>query len=398
MVLLSLLCGCPKPAPDPLAAQRAALIAAEAAELPPDWAPHATLVLGRTTVDTLIRSALNTELAAGAEPLVLGFLGTQITITQQTEIESLAVGASSGCTSCLTAELELRGSNGLELSNETGSNTSALEWTASVHAVFELSVTETQRGKRVIALRLADADSWTVDLHLGSLPPGWAAFLANAVQAGIQDTVAKPDLPPIPVARLEEDGPVSLKGLRVRTAPAEGIALDFAFGIATAGSVDSLPDPGDHWAVVAPSATLLGLMQAAALKQPTGDEKITPEIVALSLADDAFELTMRAWPKKGRAKPQELVVHGTLGLTEAGEFNIQATSAELVKGPGVLPNLAVLLFKNKIQDEVERSLSMTVPARVDEPGPGSRNIAVEVTGLEARGDTVKLLGTLTLSE
>ena len=220
--------------------------------------------------------------------------------------------------------------------------------------------------------------------------------MGPALTKAVQKLLAKPKLPRIPVVRLGGDAPVPFAGVRVRRAQ-DAIAVELAFQSTGMGEVGALPDVQEHWAVVVPSQTVLGLMQAAALRQPIPDGPVVPMMESLSLHEDRFDLGIAVWPRTKKPKARHFMVFGTVAKAEDGRLHLEADRAEVVRGKGPTVDLATLLFKKKILRELESRLSATVPLAVEEES-GRMIVSVQVDEVRARAQTLEMVGTLSVSE
>jgi len=386
LLLLLTLAGCARPV-DPLAAQREALTLALEAPLPDGWAPHASLVVRQSVVEGVVLEALSRAMAVAVAPVEQSFFGLTASMTPTVSVTSARMSAGEGCEGCLSVTLALEGGAEMALENPTGRREQRVDWTGEASGTVLLRLDED--GRRVVA-EIADPKSWRASVDFAQVPGGWNSAISSALSAGLQAQVGRPSLPAIPLVRLEDDPRARLKGLRVRTAEV-GVVVDFAFALASAGAVVDLQAPPAEadWAVVVPAATALGMLRTAALSQPfTSDAPVVPELAGLSL-EDGFVLDVLAWPTRGRGGAREVTVYGDVALVD-GDVNVSVARAELVEQEGVLPDLAALLYGDRVLGELADAMSLTVP--------GARTQSVGGVALSGRTSSVSTAdGALVLS-
>jgi len=390
VIALLALVGCAKPV-DPLLAQREALTLALEAPLPEGWAPQAVMVVRQSAVDDVVAEALGRAMAAVAAPVKQSFFGLTASMTPTVRVTAARVTAGEGCESCLSVTLDLAGAAELALENRTGRKEQRVDWTGQASGTVAVALDEERR--QVVA-SIAEPERWRASVDFAQVPGGWNSAISSALSAGLQTQVSRPALPALPLMRLQEDPRARLRGVRLRTAP-EGLAVDFAFALGTAGTVDdlsgALPDGAD-WAALVPEATALGVLQAAALAQPFDPTRpATPELVGLSL-DGEFVLDVNAWPTRGRAAPRAVAVLGEVVLVE-GDVVVDAKGALLEDT--ALPDWVTLIYGDRLLEELTDAVSLTVPG-VRTQSLGGVALSGRTTAVSTADGVMRLSGDFSL--
>lgn len=390
MIALALLASCMRPLPDPLAEQRVAYTELRTSALPAGWAPQASVVMGREAIDQVVVAAVSHALELAATPQQATFMGLTVTVTPQARIQDALLSVTDACESCLSLDVTLEGSSLLAMANRTGRRESDWGWTARLQGAMSMSL---ERESRRVMAGFAAPESWSVDLSLDDLPAGWNQALSGTLSDMVRQQVRRPELPTIALVQLTDDVPDSLAGVRLRAVD-QAIALDFAFLIPEPGEVDSLPVPGAGWVMVMPEATMLGLLRAEALSQPYDPElPIAPELTGLALTDEGFELGVRAWPTRGRAKPKDTRIFGTIGLDGEGGVLVEATRAAWATPKGTPPDLGSLLLGRRLLDGLVTAIRSTMPATITQEAGGVKLTATP-TRVSTEGGVLRMDGTL----
>jgi hypothetical protein len=283
------------------------------------------------------------------------------------------------------------GKHNIDLTNSTGTTTLSQGWSAEVRSVIHVGIEVNQRGKKVLMASLAEADDWAVTLRLANLPDTWNMVLGTLLHNEVQRLVGRPDIPAVPVLKLQDDGPVALRDLRVRTLGDGAVALDLNFAIGRWGETQVEAGPPEGWTVDVAADTLLGLMEAAALNAPEGDEPMAILPMGLELEENEFQLDIRALSKKREGQYKDFSVRGQLSLSGDGAITIEAREAVLSGTSTKNPDLLTLLLKKKILQTVAEALTMTAPAVYTED-LGNRRVTVSLLSLGSSGGQLSLAG------
>ena len=381
---------CQRAALDPLAAERAELSAILAEQPAAGWAPHATVSLS----SELLNRALAVDISAGInkqmEPSERNVLGMKVLIRPKSEVESFVVSATDACESCLQVALSLAGKHDVDLTNMSGTTTLSQGWNAEVRSIIHLGIKVNQRGKKVLMASLAEADDWSVTLSLANLPDTWNMVIGTLLHNEVQRLVGRPDISAIPVFELQDDGPVAVRDLRVRTLGDGAIALDLNFAIPSAGATAVETGPASGWVVDVPEESLLGLMQAVALNAPDGDEPMAILPMGVGVEGSEFQFDLRALSKKKAGQYKDFSVTGELGISD-GDIRIEATEAVLSGTSTKNPDLLTLLLKKKILQTVADALTLTTPAVYTED-LGENSVTVSMLSLGASEAQIRLIG------
>lgn len=362
---------------DPHAALRTSLAEVDQAPLADGWAPEATVLLDGSRLARTLTELARQELSHVPETLTPSVpLDVDVQIRPRVTLESLSVAATDACASCLLVSQRLSGDTAVRLENDTGAMERTLAWTAELQAIVALEVAREPSGDRVLRLAATQPDAWTVDLTLGAVPVPIAVTAGRYLQDSLRGALARP-LPTVPVARIQRDGPVRVRGLRVSPS-GDDLRVDLVFVAPPGGAVAEIAPRGD-WTAVVPAATLLSVAQAAAAQLGTVDG-VAVEPTALTLADDRFTLGVTGW--KGRRRV-ELEIVGTVRV----EHDQVALEADADLAGSSRHDPVLLLVRGRLLAAVGESLAAAVPATVEEGG-----LAVTIEGLEARDDTLVIWG------
>lgn len=389
LLLCGLLAGCVHVLHDPLSAARVKQKAIEEMPLPDDWVSQTTLVLGVGLLDDLLESATVNALKKGMKTSQYRILGMDVTMEPSMTLETFEVRGSDACESCVQAELALRGTQRIIMTNSTGKMDKSINWSASIVAVFQVAVTE-KKGKKRITAALSGSDDWKVAMELGGLPKKYNRIFGDSLTKAAQKLVAKPKMPLIPIVRLGRDVPVPFAGIRIKRVD-EMLAVEFAFQAKGMGKVGALPTVGKEWAVVVPSQTLLGLMQVSALRKPPDTKPMVPAMESLSINDNRFELGIAAWSRKKKPKARRFMVYGTIEVGEDDQLHIEADRAEVVGGKDSVVDLATLLFKKKMLSEITEKLQATIPTEIRKD-TGKVEVVVDVIEVSAQQEELFVKG------
>jgi hypothetical protein len=217
--------------------------------------------------------------------------------------------------------------------------------------------------------------------------------LGTLLNKEVQSLVGRPDIPAILLVELGESEPVSIRDVRVRTLGDGAIALDLNFLIPSAGESLVEKGPGSGWSVNVPEETLLGLMQAAALMAPVGDEPLAIQPEGLVIGKAGFILDIRALSKKRFGQYKEFMIMGTVGLNERGEIDLVANEALLSGSSTNRPDLLTLLLKQKILQTVASALTMSIPGIYSEE-LGERTVRLAIESLRMGEGEIEVAGDL----
>ncbi len=389
MILALLMVACLGPLPDPLAEQRASLAA-----LPPPsagWPAQASLEVGRESLEDAVGRTVDALLTRGLAPSSLTVLGLTATVAPEAKVSDVTLVASPACADCLGLDVKIGGAVKVRMGNATGSRELSMGFHSALSGVMALSYD----GDRVLA-RPGAPDRWSASLSWDELPTGLNQTISALFTDTLRRQLALTDLPPLPVVRLRGETPVPVTGLRLRSTPS-AIALDLAFAIPTSGVVDRAADPQSGWVLTVPQETALGLMQALSLAEAYDpNARATPELMALRVADGGFELDVRAWPTRGRNRPRDLTVSGAFGLEGPGDLFLRAESARWLRTKGEPPDLAALLFGDRLMDGLVAAMAANLPGTREQSFAGM-DLLAETTRFSAADGDLRVEGTLSLT-
>jgi len=387
--ILALTAGCAAQQADPFVPLAEAMQAAQS-PLPSAWAPHATLVVSEALIGQVLSEALTHQLSVRSEPVPLT-LPPDLTVraAPRPELRSVTLVASERCDSCLRWDVSVGGTAIMKISNPTGEIEREIPGEGSLSAVVRATVEPHPGGGRRVMLGAADANGWEVKITtLSDLGGSWLGFLSSNLSEPIRHAVTHEQIPSLAVVRLPADGPVAIRDLRVR-ATADGLALDLAFVIPTAGAMSTNPRPNPHWTLGVPRDTLLGIMQAAAWVAPPQDG-VRAVPTQLQLGPGTFAMELTVVPDR-RGRQRIFTVHGEL-LTDAGALTMRPSAVDLPPGTplGALVERKIL---GALADTMHASVPITQEARV-----GASQLRISADQLVVSEEVMFIQGTALLTD
>jgi len=386
--------GCHSRGPDPFETYALALEQVRAAPLAPDWSPDATLILGDTMIQQAFSDAADLMLAELPEAIHFKLLAATVQVKPGIVRTGSRLEASAECSSCLAASIALHGDSELYIANDTGEMTRQLAWTGTLRAMYRVEAVREPRGDiRILAVAVQEND-WDLDLELESDATTAPALLINPAREKLRRLVASKRRFSLELARLENEGLVALRGLRVRPV-AEGIALDQSYMVVSPATVSpDLPSPEEGWVAVVPSGTLLALIRAA-IHQSEPPEGARFDAVGLRLEEGGFVLDLLVYPERWHRKPMALVARGTLGINDEQALSLLSLEAEPVVA-GRFAGPAVLVLRARIQEQIARALEASIPVSADkELGPGQAQVMIYA--VSTRADQLVIRGRMVVA-
>lgn len=385
----ALFAGCTGKPVDPLAQDRARLMALEQLPLADDWPAEATVYVGPGLLKAQLDTALADATATAEESAAIETLLGQVRAVPRAHVDSVAFAPTATCAACVEVTVQVAGIVDAIITSPLGALRPKLPFTAGATATLELALVTDDKG-RSVRLRAAPDGAWAVDATFETLPPGVSAALSDALAAHLERTVRAGLLPELPLMTLSQDEGLKLRGVRARPVPngsgGHVVAVELAFVVLERGTTAQTPDPGEGFVLAIPDGTLLGIARASALRTPPADG-FTAEPIAFTIDEDAFALDLRVW--KLAAKPVAHVyrVHGRVLIAE-GEVRIESERVELLQAPFDINPMA-LIERAAILHHLEREVNAALPARVEEDVALRRRVAVEL--VDARGEGGELI-------
>ncbi|GEM_PF-4470462 len=304
-------------------------------------------------------------------------IGLGVSLEARPELTVARVAPSAACGSCLEVNASFRVDSVAVLSNETGTMERATAWTASAVGLLELGVLEEEGGDTLLVARPRELDDWKLSVEVEQEGAGTPLDLPLA--KAVKTLVGERELRPFPLARLQRDAAVQVRGVRVRGVEG-GVVVDQSYAVPRAGVGEAVTAQG--WTVSVPAETLLGLAEAAVVSRGYSAEGVAiPR--ALKLHDGGFVLDVELWRAGGR-RPVEAQLSGPIELVDgqlrlSAEVDLQDPLSSLVGG--------------RLVAEIERAAQLSAPAELAR-GVGSLEVAARVTSVVADDDVLILEGTL----
>lgn len=405
--------GCGDPV-DPLARDRAALMAEANNALAAGWTPEATILIGQPLLQRQLEVALLAAVADATPLLKLeGQLG-QMKLTPTLAVTRLSFAKSEGCADCVevtaglsgtvTAALERSAFGNFGISapyngeatatveiavGRTADASSASTPAASSSTALSSAVSSNDPARTILVI--PQEGTWKVVLNLEGLPREISDEAQAVVQNSLQRAVREKRIQPIEVATLPTHEVADIKGLRVRPTP-HGLAVDFAFTALKHGAATTPVAPGEGWVAHLPEGTLLGLAHAAALRAGVQDGW-APEPVGFVVDDDKFVLTLKMWRVKATPDFRTLEVEGRIRITEDGTVEVISDDVrEVGESGGFTLDPVVLLTRAILLEEIRKGLSAVVPAEHTQRTGGQGGIRVKLERAVLESGRVELYG------
>ena len=348
LVVALVACGA-KSAPDPLAAQRAALAAHTTRRLP--FSAHASLAIDPSITNQLMGKAIDTW---GKQLLSRPFRGPMgLQLQAETVVQRHGLDLASGaCPRCLDLDLTLVGATRVGLD---GPLAQIVPWQLSVGGKLAFEVAP--RGvDRVVTMR--PTEPWRATSKLDQVPTALRDPASRSLQQAIHQSLVDLGLTgPLDLVRIPHTWGLQLRDLSLRADPA--FRVDAMFEVLQAGAVSHSPDPQGGWALAVSEKTLLGLVQAALLRRPV-HKRFAAEATGLSLDDNqVIQVDLRVW--RAQKKPayrdyrittEVQVLPSTLALTP---------SVVEVGRSGRWGGLAGLAGKKLVANKLRKSLTVVQP-------------------------------------
>lgn len=385
----ALVVGCSGRPIDPLAQDRARLLALDDEPLPNDFAPEATLVVGGELLrQNLERALLDAASEAGAlleVPTPAGALG----LTPSASVESLALSPGAACVACADVSLVVVG----ELEGRLGPLRERLPYRLETRVPLELVLVGDAHKDRVLA-RVATGGAPRAEVSFGDLPPILGERFSELLADRLRALLARGLVPDLVVAELPKDERVRVRGLRARPVALDGgksaLAVELAFVALERGRVEAVPDPGDGFLVAIPDETLLGVARAAALRaEPLEGFVVEPK--AVSTEGERFTLELAVWRIAPEPVADRYRVEGALQLAD-GELKLVPERATLAGTPRFSLDPVDLLVRARVLEELKRALTAALPSSGEQEVALSRKVVVELVGVEGRDGVLLLRG------
>lgn len=382
---------------DPLAEDRARLLALEDEPLPEDWRSEATVFIGEALLAGQLQAALDdASIEIAAHPGFETPLGLA-RVTPRARVADVRMAPSSSCDSCVEVSADVTGILDGALQGPLGALRREVPFTASATSTLELALVEDDEGNRRALLRPVEGGAWAASAEVLDLPPALNLALSDLLRAQVEHLVTAGFVPEMPLVSLPREGPVRLRGMRARpVAFAEdqhGVAVELAFVVLERGQVLAPAPAKDGFVVVVPAETVRGLARAAALRMEPQDGHVA-EPLSVVVEDDRFSVDVRVWKIAPEPVPRDFRAVGRIAV----EGGVMSATTERVTALGDAPLLdpLELLVRAAIERGLEQGLAAMIPARREEALVLGRKLAIEVTKVEGRDGNVVVTGRVVL--
>jgi hypothetical protein len=379
------------PRADPLAADRARLVALEGTPAPADFLPEARLALApalvaREVQRTLDIAARTTE-ALRIELPILGALSLRPRAT----VTSLVAEDEAGCAGCVALRVGLEGTLAPVLGDGL---LPAVAWRADARGVFSLESAREEEGGdfrvRAIAKPGAPEMGWRAEVVVEGASEGSARAVSDIASRFLQRLIESEARPELLLATIPADAPVRVRALRTR-ASGGGIVVDLAFAALDAGALGGdEPVPADGFVLAVPDRTLLAIARAAALRTPVADDWVA-DPTAIGVEHGKFALDLRIWNVARAPRARDVRVEGRVRL-EGDKLELAPERATETKGADGFDPFDFIV-RAEILRRTSEALRLVVPT-AHAGDLGGRTVVVRLVGVRDEGDVLRLDGTV----
>ena len=375
---------------DPLAKQRAALKALEAAPPSATVPAHAQLILTPALLALELQRHLDQSTRqVGSFRIPVPFLG-EIGVVPTVVVDDVHATRSDACPGCVSLTVGLSGT--LAPASTSGPSTlavPAVPFTAQARGTFEVLADPVPKidggglNLRAVAVNKGESaesgeSGWTASVELGGFVADLSDELSAQADAFLKRLIEGEVRPELQLAHLpNDDAFLRLRGLQTR-AEAGALVVDLAFMVLDAGVVadaETAAVAGDPAAVgfllAIPERTLLGLARAAAFRTPPDDGWLV-EPTALALENGRFELRFTLWKMAAVPEARELRATGDVVLDAEG-LRLTPDHVEQTGGSDTGFNPMEFLVRSEVLRRTEQALNVVVPvAAQSQVGAGRR--------------------------
>lgn len=367
LLLLGQISACPGTPVDPLAQERQRLLALRDLPLEQNWPAHAALYVSEASLAEVLQRALTQNLAAYRETLTLNApMGLVFSLTPEIDVAALRVTQEQGLEAdCVAVEAELSGHVDLALGRDGQSQALNAPVQAKLKSVAKLYLQRRDDGKTVLMAKAQQPELWRAEIQLGGLPSAWNLGLSQSIEENLRNYLLSHPLPASEVVALDRQGPVQVRGLRLRGVGQGVFAIDLHFEILDAPPLRSQPVIHEGVALFVPEATVLALARAAALRTPA-QEGLVVEPFRIELREKRWQLWVRLWQVAARPSARTFLVAGTFGLDPQGQLQVHAESARELGSGGRRIDPLSLISRAAILHQLQQSLQAALPAHIEQ--------------------------------
>lgn len=374
LLLVVVLTACPGTPVDPLAADRLRLKKMEAQPLEQNWPAHALLWFSEQNLSAVLQQAFTQHLDSLHETLsVHAPLGLELAMTPQMQIDALTVTeADQSCSDCVAVQVSMHGNLGFVVHNEQRQKQLNIEFTAHLKGLTEIFIESDREQKNsVIMARLRAPEQWQVDFNFKDLPLAWNLGISQLVERNLRDYVLEHPLPATELLRLDRQGPVRLRGIRLRGYAGGLFSVEMNFAALDAEAFVEQASLQEGVAFSISQQNLLALARTAALRSPVQDGYAV-EPFRLELHQDKWQLWLRLWKQSSRPSARTFLVEGAFVLDAQKQLVVQAQSARELGASGQKLDPLSLISRAAILHQLQQSLRAALPGQMEQRVVGQR--------------------------
>jgi hypothetical protein len=375
--------GAPK---DPLAEDRARLLALAEQGLPPAWSPQAAVVIGPGLVEAQLSDVMR-EVAKEAKKQMTFSLPLASKLVVVPKLAVTRVGFAPGShDDRVKISGRVEGTLTPRIEGMMRIPLSPFPFAADLSATLGARLSPNPKDKKKLQVLLDVEEPGVVVEHLeitglpkqlqGAVADTIVSELSRALQVGSAEFM---------VSEIPDDPHLMLRGLRVRPARTAGGAavarIELGFVTLEAGTPTALPDPSEGFVLVVPEQTLFGLARAAALRAGPIDEKYSFEPTEVKVTGDEMTLALRIWEISPNPRSREYAVISALTL-DKGELKIEPKRGEERGLGGFAFDPVSLVVRGQVLSAMQDAMKIGAPVRVEQEIGDGQKVRAELVSTE----------------
>jgi len=352
---------------------------------PGSWKPDVKVQLSGKLVDELI-SVVLAERGEFTEEIKV----SAATLKPQVVVESLVVGESEACKTCLAIDMDLSGT---------------LDWSAGVLGSGEVDYTarvaldasfEAKKGPKRWKVFAKPRDVRSVRLSVS----GWSGAVKNVAEAPLkkwldENFVSK--IQPIEVAAFGTES-IPLRAMRVRPVR-KGLAIEMLSSVPNPGRV-AVPDAQIKGGFIAwvSSDSVVRYAAAEAFEMGPQDYDIVGEPRGLSVDKQRFVLDLRLWKVGGAGWWRDYSVLGKLGVRKKAIKLLADDVQEGEKSKGAaMADPLYFLGEGIVARKMEEAFAVSLPNIIQQKVGGMATLT-RIGGVRGVGDVLEVNGRIEFIE
>ncbi|MCP4503943.1 MAG: hypothetical protein GY822_28800 [Deltaproteobacteria bacterium] len=408
--------GCAGKPVDPLAADRAELLAlqshspsADSLKRNADWQAEAGLLVGKELLLAQLRAALPQAMNAAAKEMTAETALGAMQLTPHLQLDDVHFLKVAGCSSCVEVAVQLSGDVEVMLEKSGGFLSSLISGskiqipvegkavaTLEIRSEKQISTLADGQEQRTLQVKAyPQQGTWQISFSALDLPQAFADEVNTLLEKKVSESIRDGKFPPLQIAELQEEGAVRIREVRVRPGRT-GLLLEVAFLTLSPGkTVDLDVHPAGKtkgWVAAISAQTLLELARVSALMDEAKDEFVV-EPVGIALNNGLFTLQIRLWRVQAEPDFRAFEVKAEVGIDNAGKLKIEPVSSrEIGEGAGFSLNPAQLVVRHAVLAKLSNALDQVLPTKhVKKMGATSVETTVERVFLD--DNTLFIYGT-----